>query len=76
MESGLNGRTIVCHVDVTTAGQATTNCDQDPAIPALLVREAKKIVEESPWGPAVDEAGVPCQGKVTVKFLWGVMQSR
>jgi len=70
MRSSLSGEEIVCTVDVTTTGQATADCGQSSEIPSLLVREAKKIVESTPWKPAKNENEEPCEGQVTVKFPW------
>ncbi|HKH49080.1 MAG TPA: hypothetical protein VKM72_30815 [Thermoanaerobaculia bacterium] len=71
MKSSLSGKEIVCRVDVTTTGEAIADCGRGSAeVPPLLIREAKRIVEETPWVPAKDEDAKVCQGQVTVRFPW------
>jgi hypothetical protein len=70
MKSSLSGKEIVCLVTVTTEGRATADCGQDSEIPSLLIAEAKRIVEATPWTPSKDEGKELCEDQVTVKFPW------
>ncbi len=70
MKSGLSGKEILCHVNVTKEGKATADCEPSPEIPSLLIAQAKRIVEATPWKPARDENRELCEAQVTVKFPW------